>query len=93
MYHSLSLFNTLICSYLEFYNTVNTDTKRIPFRPYSSTWHQVPHKRICIIVQEIVKNTDTVFTGNEVISHIVILNTIYLTAAEISLRLNHQQSF
>lgn len=89
MYHSF-LFNILI---LELITLLLTHTKIIPFLPYSSTWHQVPHKRICIIVQEIVKNTDTVFTGNEVISHIVILNTIYLTAAEISLRLNHQQSF
>ncbi|XDV42833.1 hypothetical protein PO909_011429, partial [Leuciscus waleckii] len=59
------------------YNTVNTDTKRIPFLPYSSTWHQVPHKRICIIVQEIVKNTDTVFTGSLKSTGLVETNEIH----------------
>lgn len=68
MYHSFLFFNILICLYLEFYNTVNIDNKRFPLSRISATWHQVPHKRICIIVQEIVKNTDTVSSQvNEVI--------------------------
>lgn len=68
MYHSFLFFNILICLYLEFYNTVNIDNKRFPLSHISDTWHQVPHKRICIIVQEIVKNTDTVSSQvNEVI--------------------------
>lgn len=79
MYHSFLFFNILICLYLEFYNTVNIDNKRFPLSRISATWHQVPHKRICIIVQEIVKNTDTVFSQvNEVIfQYLYFLNTMY----------------
>lgn len=79
MYHSFLFFNILICLYLEFYNTVNIDNKRFPLSRISATWHQVPHKRICIIVQEIVKNTDTVSSQvNEVIfQYLSFLNTMY----------------
>lgn len=64
-------FNVLICLDLELYNTVNIDNKRFPLCCISATGHQVPHKRICLIVQEVVKNTDTVSSQlNEVIFHI-----------------------
>lgn len=79
MYHSFLFFNTLICWYLEFYNTVNTDNKRFPLSRISATWHQVPHKRICWIVQEIVKNTDSFFTDKwSDFSIFVIFQTLHI---------------
>lgn len=67
MYHS-SLFNILICLYLEFITLLTLILRESP-SPVVFIY-LVSLKIICIIVQEIVKNTDTVFTGNEVIFHI-----------------------
>lgn len=76
MPHGFLFLNILICLYLESDNTVNIDNKS-PLARISVTWHQVPHKRICIIVQERVKNTDTVSSQvNEVIlQYLSSLNT------------------
>lgn len=78
MPHGFLFLNILICLYLESDNTVNIDNKS-PLARISVTWHQVPHKRICIIVQERVKNTDTVSSQvNEVIlQYLSSLNTTY----------------